>query len=143
MREVHRVQVHVLQQASRRGDDHVGSPLQPAPLHVPGLRVVAAIHGHGREGQEVREAFHLLVYLLRQFAGGCHDDGLDARLVVPAPLQVVQQRQDEGGCFPRARLRAGYHVLALQQQGDGLFLHRGGIGKVHCPKSFQHFVAQI
>ncbi len=85
---------------------------------------------------------HRFFDLRRQLAGGRQDQGANGSRLAAfgglmaglslgaglAGVQALQQRQREGGGFAGAGLCAGQQVVASQHQGDGLRLHRGGLG---------------
>ena len=74
--EIDVVYIHLAEESSRGGDDHVGTALQSRHLRTPCPIILTAVDSYGREGYVKTEPLHLLVYLLRQLTRRRHDDGV-------------------------------------------------------------------
>ena len=78
------------QQTSRSGNHDVRALGQPLLLGRPCYTVVASVDTNRRRWHVERESFHLLVYLLGQFAGRSHDNSIHLVRGVVVHQQVVQ-----------------------------------------------------
>jgi hypothetical protein len=112
----------VLQQSARRRDQQVHL------IHRVLLFLdVLAADQQTRAERVVRPGVHqLLEDLHRQLAR--RRDDQSAEPVLPSPLlpeQNLEQRNDKGQGFPRARLRRAEYVPAAQRVRDGGSLNRG------------------
>ena len=82
----------------------------------------AAEDGHDRDALALAVRAQRLRDLDAQLARRRQDERLDLRV---ARVDVLEQRQPEGGGLARAGLRLADHVAALEQRGDRLLLDRG------------------
>jgi len=114
--------LHEVQKPPRAGHDDLGALLELLDL---GVLLHTAIHGDALHIGLAAQLAHGLVDLLGQFARGGDDEGTDA-LARPRH-QPLQDRQAEGGRFPRAGLGHSHDIAALQDQGDALGLDRRGL----------------
>ena len=64
-------------QTPRGSNNDISTQCQPSFLLLEQYSVITAIHSHAGNRHEIRETFHLLVYLLRQLAGRSHDNAID------------------------------------------------------------------
>ena len=64
-------------QTPRGSNNDISTQCQPSFLLLEQYSVITTIHGHAGNRHEIRETFHLLVYLLRQLAGRSHDNAID------------------------------------------------------------------
>ncbi|OAV68629.1 hypothetical protein Barb4_02005 [Bacteroidales bacterium Barb4] len=134
----------VRQEPPRCGYHDVGTHFHAPLLLFPGNAVGAAIDGYSGDGGEViGKAFDLLVDLLRQLAGGSHDDGVDGIGGTDAPAQFVDDGEDVGGGFPRSRLGTCDNVSSLKDDRDGQFLYGGGFSKIHSLDSVKYSVLKL
>jgi hypothetical protein len=120
------VLLDVVDQATGRGDDHVGAALQLFALLV----VVHAAVDEGELQAKVGREFHrVLVDLDRQFAGRGQDQG--ARIFRLAlgqgrtGQQPVHHRYQEGQGLAGAGLGLSRDVASAQRQRQGQGLDRG------------------
>ena len=143
MRQIHPAVGQVRNQASGRGDHHIGTHLQTALLLVPAAAVAAAVDHGGRDGHIVGKALELHVDLLGQFARGHDDDRLHDVLLIAFEQQPVQQRQRIGSRLARTGLSAGDNIAPVQNDRNGLLLHRSHLLKIHGVDAVQHLVFQI
>ena len=131
--QLHGLALDQVNQAARRGDDHVARRLQLANLCGD---VGAAVHGHRADALLVLgKLLQLLGNLLAQFTGGRQHQGLH---VVPLGVEVVEQRQSKRRRLPGACLgKADEISVAFQQKGNGLGLNVGGRLEPHLGDGLQ------
>ena len=121
--EIEAPPAQMVEQAAGRADHHMGAMFQRAELGGEGD---AAAEGQdldvvGKAGQ----ASQFLADLVGQFAGRAEHQRLHAR---GARLQVRQQADAEGGGLAAAGLGLGDHVLAGEDQRQGVGLNRRHFG---------------
>ena len=134
--------VQVRDEPPRCGDNDIGTQGQPALLLFP-RRAVAPTRYHSRgDGQEIGETGKLHVDLLSQFTSRCHNNR--PHLVAAARIlrEQIQQRQDIGSRLARTGLGTSNQISSLQYHGNGLFLHRGSLLKVHGIKPLHNLFRQ-
>ena len=105
-----------------------------------GLAVVAAVYGQAAHGDVVGEALHLLVDLSRQLVGWHHDDAFHLRVGLGVG-EEVDEREEVCGGLARARLGAGYEVVAVEDEVDALLLDRCALLEVHGIECIKDVVA--
>lgn len=128
-------------QAPRRGDNHICSHSQPAFLLLITYPVVSAIYCYARHVHVIGKTLHSLVYLLGQFPGGGHDDTINGFFGITAIAQFTQYGKQESRSLTRPRLCHADHVTPLEYHGDGMFLNRRALGKIHIVQGIEHLVA--
>ena len=112
-----------VEQAARRGDQHVDAALE---------RALLVVEAHAADQQRHVELVVLAVdlevlgHLGGQLARRLQDQRARHARLGAALGQDVDHRQDEGGGLAGAGLGASEDVAAHQDDGDGLFLDRGG-----------------
>ena len=115
----------VVEQPARRGDQHVGAALEDALL---------VGEAHAADQQRHVELVVLAVdvevfgHLGGQFARRLQDERSRHARLGAALGENIDHRQDEGGGLSGARLGTSEDISAHQDDGDGLFLDRGGLG---------------
>ena len=115
----------VVEQAARGGDQHVGAPLE---------RTLLVGEAHAADQQRHVELVVLAVdlevlgHLGGQFTRRLQDERPRHARLGAALGQDIDHREDEGGGLAGARLGASEDIAAHQDDGDGLFLDRGGLG---------------
>ena len=114
--------VHKVDQAARRGDEHVDAAVERLDLRVVGN---AADYGEDAMVRVLGDgAAHLADLLGKLARGGYHQH--ERSLVALGMPELVHGGQAERGGLARAGLRGGDQVAAFEHLGDGLLLHRGG-----------------
>ena len=117
--------LEMVEQAARRGDQHVDAALE---------RALLVGEAHAADQQRHVELVVLAVdlevfgHLGGQFARRLQDERARHARLGAALGQDIDHRQDEGGGLAGARLGASEDIAAHQDDGDGLFLDRGGLG---------------
>ena len=141
---VHMSHADMREQATRCGNDDVGTHPQSLGFYVEAVAVVAAVDGHAADAvQVVAKALHGLVYLLCQFAGGRHDDAVDGILRVAAVVQHGEDGQQVGCRLACTGLCHADEVLAVQYLGDTLLLYGRHFLEVHVVECVEDVVVQI
>ena len=102
-----------------------------------------SVDSHRRDGNEVGKAVDLLIDLLRQFAGGCHNDRIDCVLWIVAAAESADDGQHVGGRLAGARLGTSDQVLALEDGRDGQLLNGRRLHEIHGLESVQHGVIEV
>ena len=128
----------VVQQAPGGGHQDVG--VQRQLLELVGHRLAS----HDQAAAQVGVAAQLLDELERlqgQVLGGAEDQGSGPHHLVVLPQQL-QQGEQKGGRFSRARAGHGHQVPPLQHQGHGLALDGGGGVVSHFPDRVQKLLTQ-
>jgi hypothetical protein len=124
--ERHGALVDQIEQTARRCHQH---------FDAVGERAHLAVDRHAANGERDRERPHVpsigaeaVRNLARQFAGRRQHQDAAGLLFRPQALgiEVIQDRQREGRGLARAGLRDADDVAALQHDGNGLILDRGG-----------------
>ena len=92
-RKVHITEAEVSNQASRSSDYDIGSQSQSSLLLLEQNSVITTVDSYTGNRHEIRESLHLLVYLLRQLAGGSHHNAVNGICRMSAFGQLVQYRQ--------------------------------------------------
>ncbi len=105
--------------------------------------VGAAVDGHARKGQIVRQPFELPVDLLGQLARGGHHDAVYMVLRLGESVKQVDYRQKVGRGLARARLGHGYKVVTFEYLRNSLFLYGGTVMEAHLVEGVEDAVAQI
>ena len=142
-REVEVAHLQMTEQTTRRGDDHRCSAAQALHLLVEARAVVAAIDGNGAHPvQIVGEALHGLVYLLGQFACGCHDHAVDGIFWIAAVVEHRQDGQQVGCRLARACLCHADDVASVEYLGDTLLLYGCHLLEVHVVECIEDVVVQ-
>ena len=131
--QLHRLALGEVDQATRRGDDHVARLFQLGDL---GGDVGPAVHRDGPNPLLVfRKRFELFGDLLPEFARRREHQRLH---VVPLGVEVVEKRQAKGGRLAGACLGQSYEIpVSLKQQRNGLRLNVGGRLEAHLGDGFQ------
>ncbi len=136
--EIHRPLAGVVQQPSRRGHQDIDALAQLLDLRVD----LDAAEDHRRAQREVAAVgLHALADLGGQLAGGGEDQRAHRALAAGrrVVVQALQQRKGESGGLAGARLGAGHHVAALEDQGNGLALDGSGGGVALLAHGAQEF----
>ena len=119
----HLAALEMVEQAARRGDQHVDALLE---------RALLVVEAHAADQQRHAELVVLAVdvevlgHLGGQFTRRLQDQRARHAHLATAFGQDVDHREDEGGGLAGARLGASEDIAAHQDDGDGLFLDRGG-----------------
>ena len=132
-RQVNRALAHVVQQAARRGDEHVDAVFELLDLRVDAD--AAEDHGGVQLGVFAVGA-HAFLDLRGEFARRCQDQGADRARgrvagdgrAIRVSRQAVQQGQGEAGRLAGTGLCAGQQIAASQHGGNRLRLDRGRHG---------------
>ena len=130
-------------ESTRGSDDDIGSEGEATALLLVADAVVAAIYGYAAYGHIVGEAFHGLVYLLGQLAGGQHDDAVDGIVGVATVTEHAEDGEQVGCCLSRTGLGYTDEVATLQEGRYGVLLDRGTGGEVHCVECVEHVIIEI
>ena len=112
--------LEVIEQAPRRGDDHVYA--SPKRLHLR-THSHAAVDGRGLDPRMARQRSQIFQELQSQFPGGCQDQGPRG-----APRQIhepVQNGEQEGGGLAASRGGAGEKISPLEGRRDRVRLNGG------------------
>ena len=128
--EVNTAGIDVVNQTARGGHQNFVRLGQQVVLDAVGH---AAHHTHGFDArQALGKGFCCAGYLLGQLAGGGEHQhtGATALGVFSRLRQAMQRRQQEGSGFAGASLCRPDQITSLQQQRNGLFLHRGRCGQL-------------
>ena len=104
-----------IEHSSRRADDQVVFVSQVADLHID---VGAADAADGIEPKAFGKNAKFLVDLKRQFAGRGHNENLLVFFV----RDLVDERNEKGGCFSGARVGEAHDVSAVQNMKDDFVL---------------------
>ncbi len=121
-----------VEKAPRRRDQKVAAALELLDL------LVEARAAHDDDGPLAGLlAYDLddLVDLGRKLAGGRDDQRV--RALARLAANALQAGQGESRRLARAGLRAGHDVFARKHVGDGLGLHRGGLGETKRSDTFE------
>ena len=113
-----------VEQAARRGDQHVDAAVERLFLVGEGL---AADQQRHVERVVLAVDLEVLGDLGGQFAGRRDDQRARHARLGAAVGQDVDHRQGEGGGLAGAGLGEAEDIAAHQNDGDGLFLDRGGL----------------
>ena len=135
-----RAALEVIEEAPRRRDDHVGTPLQPRELGPHGL---TADEDDGCETARAAERVERLGDLERELARGREHQrarpGADARGRARArPREPFDRRDGERRRLAGAGLRAADQVATLEDRPDGLRLDRRGNRKARARDGVAH-----
>lgn len=107
-------------ESDRGGHENVDATAQG---HFLGAGFDSAINGGTFDAHKAAVVFDGDINLFRQFAGG----GDNQRLGFGSTWgEHLQNGQGKSGGFAGASLGTANYVFALQQQGNGFFLNRGG-----------------
>jgi hypothetical protein len=115
----------MIEQAARRGDDHVDAAAQSLDL---GSEADASVDHRGARLEVPAVGAHALLDLRRELARGHEHQRLGMAMVERLALEDLQHRQREASGLPGAGLRGGEQVAAREDDGDGLGLDGGGLG---------------
>ena len=140
-RKVHIAHLHMRQQASGSGYDHIRTLPEGVLLTRKFLSVVTTVYGKTAHRYIVCEPLHSTIYLLGQLVGRHHHHALDLGRGLGIGKQVDNGQQVCGG-LARTRLGAGYKVVSFQNNIDALLLNGGALFKIHCIEGVQYVVAQ-
>ena len=139
-REIDIVYIHLAEEPSRSSDHYIRSFLQAGDLGSPSAVIPSAIDSNRGEGDIETESLHLLVYLLRQFAGRRHDNGIQFVGIMGVESQIGEEREDICSGLACAGLGTGDDVMSLKNNRDRLLLDgRAGI-EMHVPQGVKYFV---
>ena len=141
MGEVGRTEIQMRDQTSRCGYHDVRPHSHPPTLLLPCHPVRTPVYGYSRYRHEVGKPFHLLIYLLRQFASGSHDHGIHHIGGKLACTQAIQYGEQIGCRLAGAGLGTSDHVATLQNGWDGCSLHRCGLDEIHGIETIQYFIS--
>ena len=109
-----------------RGHKHIAARLETLELTVVALAADDRGDALARDGAEL--VGHS-VDLLGELAGGRDDEGTRGDLALRGLAHKLKHRQCECAGLARARLRRSHDVAPLEHDGDGLRLHRRGVGE--------------
>ena len=131
-------------QTAGGGDNHIGAQAEAFRLLVVAVAVVAAVYRHTAHTVKiVADAFHGLVYLLGQLAGGAHNHTVDGVLWVVAVFYHAQNGQQVGGGLAGACLGHAYQVVTVQDGGYARLLDgRAGL-EAHVVERIEKIVIQV
>ena len=124
LREVDGLLVHEVDEAPRRGDEHVHAAREAVDLR---LDFHAAHHIGDAQAAGAGDGLADFLNLHGQLSRGGDDEHGRCLLALGAG-EDVQARQREGGRFARAGLGGGDDVAALEDERDGLGLNGGRLG---------------
>ena len=111
-----------------RCTDHQVGPLAERLLLLhKGIAITAAIYRDRAYRCEIGKTFQVLCDLDGQFPRGHHHQRIIGVILVRRTDDLMNQRQQKGGCFTGTRLGRSDHILALHHQGNHLFLYRRGV----------------
>ena len=113
--------LHEVDQAPRRGDEHVGSAFQGADLRV--VRHAAHDGKHAVVGR-FRHGLADLCNLCGELARRGDDEHERPALTLRMP-ELIHRRKRESGGFSCSRLRGGNDVVSFEDKRDRAFLHGG------------------
>ena len=119
--------VHQVDEAARRGHNHLHAAAQGAYL---ALDARTAIDGQHVEAINVAGILLEVVgYLEAEFAGGTEDDGLRGAAL---GIDLLEDGQAKGGSFARTRLGQGNDIVAhTEEVGNHFFLYGHRIDIAH------------
>ena len=131
--------LEMVEQAARRGDDHIG-----AAVDLGGLSLEGHTADEEGDGEVVLLAQRLegLAHLVGQFARRFEDEGARHARPGAALFEQRQHGQHEGRGLARAGLGEAQHVPALEGVGNGLRLDGRGRGVSGGGNRFEDFGAQ-
>ena len=122
--EVDGLLVHEVDEAPRRGDEHVHAAREAVDLR---LDLHAAHHIGDAQAAGAGDGLADFLNLHGQLSRG-GDDEHGRRLLALGAGEDVQARQREGGRFSRAGLGGGDDIAALEDERDGLGLNGSRLG---------------
>ena len=126
VRQVDFLALHEVDESAGRGHEHVAARLEALELTVVALAADDRGDALARDGAKL--VSHS-VNLLGKLAGGRDDEGTRGDLALCGLAHKLKHRQRERAGLARARLRRCHDVAPLEHDGDGLRLHRRGIGE--------------
>ncbi len=129
--EVNLSRCEVGDESARCGDDDVGTEGESAAFLLEPYAVVAAIDGYAADGHEIGEGLDLLVDLLNEFSGWCHDEAVDGILRIVAGAQFVEYGQQIGSRLSCSCLCHADEVVTLEQGWNGFFLNGRTLLEIH------------
>ena len=115
--------LHVVEEPTRRGDDHVDAAAERVLLRA---HADAAEHGGAADRGESREVAQVALDLGGELAGGRDDEGAHGA-AGPCGEPLHDGQQERGG-LATARHGAREHVASGADRRDGVALDRGGLG---------------
>ncbi|MNS12982.1 hypothetical protein D3C72_445620 [compost metagenome] len=122
-------------QAARRADHDRG------PLHL--VDLIQDLHAAEDDSDDdlevLRHARELVGDLHRELAGGADHQHLRVRA---GAVDAMEGGQAEGQGLARARAGLGHQVLPAGDGGNGLQLHRGGVGVAHVGQTLEQIRLQ-
>lgn len=121
-------------------DDYISACRQRLPFISERGTVTATIHGNGTDVGKVGYPFQCLGYLHSKFPGGNDDHAIDSMPLMRMSKKIVQDREQESGCFTRACLGRGNNISASYDMGYYLLLHGGSLIVAHSIYAIEQIV---